>query len=210
VQTPHTLRVSFKCRKAKSRQLHADEYRDNKSDINKWKKEADILMNPAATRQEGRKRDLTETPPSTNANTANPSAAKRARIVPSFVHKNYNVVDVGQQVEVLQEELVAVKEELKALRDQHKREIDFLYPFFPFISFCSRSSFFISIVFLVVFVYLRRDYCRHSSLYFWYFSLISYLLFRAFLVNCGRFTSLCYFLNLSPLLGARKLCFGRF
>lgn len=86
--------------------------------IIKWQKED-------PTNREGRKRDLAETP-STNNNAAHPSAAKRARIV-TVSQRNYNVVDVGLQVEVLQEELVAVKEELRAVRDQHKREISFLY-----------------------------------------------------------------------------------
>eukprot|EP00026_Physarum_polycephalum_P011845 Phypoly_transcript_12090.p1 GENE.Phypoly_transcript_12090~~Phypoly_transcript_12090.p1 ORF type:complete len:354 (+),score=62.89 Phypoly_transcript_12090:36-1064(+) len=89
--------------------------------INKWKKDADILINPA--KHEGRKRDLADT----NNNTGVPSAAKRARTAATFTYKNYSIVDVGQQVEILQEELVAAREELTALRDQHKREIDFLY-----------------------------------------------------------------------------------
>jgi len=92
--------------------------------INNWKKEADTLINPA--NHEGRKRDA-DTASSTNNNAGNPSAAKRARISANFTYKNYSIVDVGQQVEILQEELVAAREELTALRDQHKREIDFLY-----------------------------------------------------------------------------------
>jgi hypothetical protein len=92
--------------------------------ITKWKKETDRLTN--SNKSDNRKRDLNDAP-AASPNAAAPSAVKRARTTPSFSQKSYNIVDVGLQVEVLQEELVAVKEELKALRDQHKRELDVLY-----------------------------------------------------------------------------------
>lgn len=87
--------------------------------ITKWKTAADLLIKPKGTIAPATnlaRKHLLDNPAGGN---------KRARTAP-FI-KNYNVVDVGQQVEVLQEELVAVKEELKALRDDHKREVDFLY-----------------------------------------------------------------------------------
>jgi len=83
--------------------------------IAKWKNETDHLIMPKGTPSADKKHSLHETPP----------PSKRARTVPYV--KNYNLTEVGQQVEVLQEELVAIKEEIKAFRDSYRREVDFLY-----------------------------------------------------------------------------------
>ncbi len=41
--------------------------------------------------------------------------------------RTYNLTEVGQQVEVLQDELVSVKEEIRILRSEFRRDISFLY-----------------------------------------------------------------------------------
>lgn len=183
-------------------------------DITKWKKAADALMNPAGPQQEGRKRDLTE------QQTAHPSAAKRARTGASAAHKTYNVVDVGQQVEVLQEELVAAKEELKALRDQHKREIDFLYLFLYSFSLTPLfSSFYLVFLPLFVVVVALYFFCSVEGLspFLYPFSFLLFLAYSTLLsfpsillcfVQCGGRLLLWGYpsLNLFPL--DKVNCFG--
>lgn len=63
-------------------------------------------------------------------------------LIPVQQTRNYTVGDLGLQVEVLQEELIAAKEEIRTLRVLHRRELDYLYLFFYslFIIVISSSS----------------------------------------------------------------------
>jgi hypothetical protein len=129
-------------------------------DIIKWKKDIETQINPAQ-----QPTDATTTTTTTTTTEEGP-VTKKIKMTPitNLQHKSYNVIDVGLQVEVLQEELIAAKEEIRILREHHKREIDYLYLFSYFslsifIYLCTNASRTLALILASLFLFCGVCYC---------------------------------------------------